>query len=273
MENGFAIFCIIIGFVAISFHCTGAGFLLKTTSSFTENVELLSLSLASSIYYSLANMDIIIRLTFKEPFGDFTRYKYIVIFGHTLLIPLFSAMIFLTVQRFFAVWYHLRYETSWVFRKRTYLIAGSWMLAGVLFLVISFIDVLQGEKSNVWLHYIYNVTVIGLMVTNLSFLAVYSYIYYKYHQTRRQNASQSSFYENRKAKFFTPFLVCFSFFVFGTVPMLFNSVGVNVDVNIMILGSFLDGVCNSLVYVFLNERFVSWFRRWKSNNRLSQNTT
>ena len=104
----------------------------------------------------------------------------------------------------------------------------------------------------------------GLVSTNMTFFTAYSYIYYKYCQTRRQDASQRSFYENRKAKFFTPFLVCFSFFVSGTVPLLINSVGVNVDANIMILGSFLDGICNSLVYVFLNERFVSWFRRWKT---------
>ena len=268
MADGISIFFVIFGVIVISLHTSGARFLIKTTLSINENIELLSLSLASCIYYSYGIVRILLPKS-NVAFGDLPRpFKYMVGFFNTFMIPLLSAMVFLTLQRFFAVWYHLRYETSWIFRKRTQLVAASWIIAGIAFVLTSILDVLQGSKSAIWIIYARVIGVTGVTVTNLTFIPAYTYIYYKYRQTRLQDATRRSIYANRRAKLFTPFLVCFSFFIFGSIPSFFRVAGVDVDLYIIHFGTFLDGICNSMVYVFLNERFVSWFRRWKNRNRI-----
>ena len=116
-------------------------------------------------------MDIIIRMIrpgteiYVENFGDLPRYyKYIMGLGYTLVMALFGAMVFLTVQRFFAVWYHLRYETSWIYRKRTHFVIGSWVMAGLMFIVISVIDLMQGSKSDMWIQFIFRISGFGLQI-------------------------------------------------------------------------------------------------------------
>ena len=121
--------------------------------------------------YITAIMDIIIRMIrpgteiYVENFGDLPRYyKYIMGLGYTLVMALFGAMVFLTVQRFFAVWYHLRYETSWIYRKRTHFVIGSWVMAGLMFIVISVIDLMQGSKSDMWIQFIFRISGFGLQI-------------------------------------------------------------------------------------------------------------
>ena len=119
MADGFSIFFVIFGVIVISLHSTGARFLIKTTSSINENIELLSLSLASCIYYLNGIIRILLSRSIMN-FGDPSRLmKYMFGFFDTMLIPLFSAMVLLTLQRFFAVWYHVKQDDKTQFVEQS----------------------------------------------------------------------------------------------------------------------------------------------------------
>ena len=110
---------------------------------------------------------------------------------------------------------------------------------------------------------------ISLVAVNGTFLTVYVYIYIKFRRANQE--ARSSLYGNRnRAKFFTPFIICGTFFIFATLPCaLFNSL--IEDIRYTYLGIYLDAMCNSIVYIFLNENVVNRIQRWKTsagNNNL-----
>ena len=127
---GLSIFCIIFGFLVICIHMIGAWFLIKTntTIEIRENIELFSLSISSSLAYAYTifrtasgmqknSGGFEIRDLLKPLPGRFGHAPSCLIIG--LIIPEFASMIALPLQRFFAIYYHLRYETSKVYVNRT----------------------------------------------------------------------------------------------------------------------------------------------------------
>ena len=252
MES-FSITCIVLGITAITLHGIGATFLLKTNTSFTEHIELFSLSLSSVILYILFIVGTIFGnyypgyLKIQPDFKELPKAASIqTSLQNSSLIPVFTAAILLTLQRFFAVRLHLRYESSCIFLNRIRIIIASWLLGIIIFVVAITIIYTTGIDSSVW-----KFTIIfpgtGLVATNIAFFSVYTYIYIKFKQARREY--RNSVYNNRnKGKFFTPIIICGSFFVFGTLPYFFNSL--NTDVRYMYLGVYLDGISNSVVYIF-----------------------
>ena len=188
----------------------------------------------------------------------------------SLTIPLYSGMILATMQRFFAIWLHLRYETSTLYLHRTKYVVCTWV-ASLLFSAANVsVYLTQNLESEAWNMFLKIIPSIGLFGTNIIFFIVYTYIYIKYRKAT--NDLRTSLYRKRKAKIFTPFVICLSFFMFGTLPHLFKS-QVS-DVRYSHFWFYLDGISNSFVYVFMNKNVLVWFTKCGNKNRIaSQQTT
>ena len=266
--DGLSISCIMLGITVIALHCIGATFLFKTNRNFNENIELFTLSSSSVVLYILFIAGTIYGTFYPEYY--FLRSQseleklpkaasILVSFIYISMIPIYTAMISLTLQRFFAIWLHLRYETSWIFLNRTKIIIASLLL--VILTLIAAISIIYtfGIDSLAWKIAIRFIPAIGMVATNLTFFSVYIYIYIKLKQARQQH----TYGNQNKAKFFAPIIICGSFFVFGTLPYFFNHL--MTDVRYIYLGVYVDGITNSIVFIFLNEKVVNRIRRWNNN--------
>ena len=264
--DGLSISCFVLGIAVISFHCTGATFLLKTNHNFTDNVELFSLSLSSiilSILFTIRTTYGIYHPKYLKIQPDFKELpKYASIhssFQNSCMVPLFTAVISLTLQRFFAVKLHLRYEASWIFLNRARIIISSWVLGIIIFIVALIINYAIGIDYQVWNIAFSSLLLLGLVATNVIFFTVYSYIYIKFKQTREQTV-----YRNQnKGKLFTPIILCGSLFVFGTLPYFFHTL--ITDVRYTYIAAYLDGITSSIVYIFLSEKVMNRIQRWNNN--------
>eukprot|EP00111_Clytia_hemisphaerica_P019461 TCONS_00057414-protein len=247
--------CICLAFLVISLHSFGIYVLIKTNLNLAENIEIFSLSislLSLSVYQT-------IRIVMEIEYPNYEKYFY----GITaaFFIPMYSSMILLTLQRFFAIWLHLRYESTWVFLKRTHMVAASW-IAFVLFFIVSLAlnltETLTVKIVSQW------TATAGVLLTNVVFVSIYIYIYIKYRHATQ--ITRDSLYRNRKTKFFTPFIICASFFIFGTMPHMFRAVVETAGFRYHFVWFCLDGISDSIVYIFMNENFMRCFRRWKNRN-------
>lgn len=234
---------------------------LSINNTIKNNIELISMSL-SIILSSLASTASIV----SEIVASESRFALAA--STALLIPFYCSMIFLTLQRFFAIRLHLRYESSWIFLQRVNITLTSW-LACVTTLVttVPLLFVLTPQKTVLLTWSLIGIVVLGLVTTNIVFVAVYAYIYTKY---RRANKSiQRTMYRKKKAKIFTPFIICISFFLFGTLPHTFMP-QVN-DNRFSFLWFNLDCIANSLVYFFssahMRRRWTRWWLTIRPNGR------
>ena len=263
--DGFSVSCIILGIIVIALHFIGATFLLKTNRNFTEHIELFSLSLSSVIIYILTIVRTIYGIHYPEYLKIDVDFKKLPKFASihsssqsSMVIPTFTSIISLTLQRYFAIRLHLRYEASWVFLNRTWIIVSSWFFGCMIFFATLIIEHVIGIDSKVWNIVIGIFLFLTLLATNVIFFAVYIYIYIKLRQSRQRIYGNQS-----KGKLFTPIIICSSFYVFSTLPYFFNSL--IIDVRYIYLASYFDGITNSVVYIFLNEKVVNRIRRWNNN--------
>ena len=256
-----SITCVTLATTNIFLHCFGIWLLFKSKCKIKEHVEILSLSFNIICFcvFSIMNVILLIELPAFNPIP--------LMFIHANLVPFYAGMILLTLQRFFAIWLHLRYESSWVFLKRTHMVVVAW-LVGAVYLVLGILYSTSMIKYG-WLHYLFlNTPNAGLVSTNAVFIFTYTYIYVKYR--RATQATKNSLYRNRKSKFFTPVIICASFVVFGTIPhFLFHLHG---DLRLSFLWFLLDGISNFFVYIFTNEK-VTRLLKQKAQKRPKNRST
>ena len=258
--EGLTVVCILLVLTVSSSHSIGALFLYKTNRNLPDNIELFSLSLSSIMFYVISIIHII--LIDYDPLFFLKIGLILESLFHPIVLQTHMAMILLTVQRFFAVRLHLRYESSWIFLNRTRIILSFWLVGCIWFLTFLTCVLTQKFDFHAWNTFKMIYSAFFLFAVNVTFFAAYIYIYVKFR--RADQETRSSLYDRRnKAKFFTPFIVCGSFFVFGTLPYSFYNL--ITDVRYVYLGTYLDGIANSVVYIFLNERVVNRMQRWKNN--------
>ena len=257
--DSLSISCIIFAILPIILHTLAIWFLLKTnhSSSIEQNVELLSLSMSIVVFCSIS----IVRVSIDIESPGHTKLIYG--FNVASAIPFYSAMILLTLQRFFAIWLHLRYESSWVFLKRTHMVVA-FLLGSVLYFLTVLIVYFFGIGKTMFLYYL-PLAILAFCPsgTNIVFISVYIYIYIKF--KRANQGTRNSLYRNQKSKIFAPFLICLSFFLFGTLPHFFQSL-VN-DFRYAFMWFYVDAVISSFVYIF-NENALNRLRRWMSKRRV-----
>ena len=251
-----SIVCIVLASITTMLHSLGIRCLLKTRGSWTirRNSELLSVSFSFICVslFSTIRISLQIEAPSKIPFGLVVGF----------LIPLYSGMILLTLQRFFAIWLHLRYESSWIYCKRLHLVACSWLI-GVTYIVITLTLYFMGlTNSPMWLLIVKFIPISGIFTTNVTFFSVYTYIFIKYR--RAKQGIRNSLYNNRRAKIFTPFIICFSFFTFGTIPHAFRAILPEL-VHYSFLWLSLDGISSSVVYIFMKNGLMKYLKRFKKN--------
>ena len=144
------------------------------------------------------------------------------------------------------------------------MVVASWV-TGVLFFGIAItIRTLDVLSEGDWKQFMLAVPTIGLITTNITFVSVYTYIYIKYRQAAE--ATRSSLYQNRKAKIFAPFVICVSFFLFGTLPHFFEFLISNFRYTY--LWFYTDGISNFFVYVFMNEKIQRRWKKWRNKNNI-----
>lgn len=232
-------------------HSTSSSTLPNTQSTrIKNNIELLSMSIAIIISTAVATINMIMQIEYTE--NSFTFPITV-----ALLLPFYCSMIFLTLQRFFAIRLHLRYETSWIHVQRVNITLSSWIV-GMIFLATILSFVYTGTFANMLSWYLVGVIILGLLATNFVFITVYIYIYIKYRKATK--STQKALYKRKQAKIFIPFIICASFFFFGTLPHAFMP-KVN-DNRYSYLWFDLDCIGNSLVYVFANRELRRKWTRW-----------
>ena len=258
-------------------HGVGAWLIINQRSTTTpssqstrikNNVELLSMSISIIASCTVSTTTLILEIessTIRFAFPSTTA----------LLFPFYCSMIFLTLQRFFAIRLHLRYETSWIHLQRANITLASWF-AGIVFLATT-LSLVYTDASTVLTWSLVGFIIFGLMATNIVFITVYVFIYIKYRKATQ--TTQKSLYQKKKAKIFIPFIICASFFFFGTLPHAFMP-QIN-DKRYSYLWFDLDCITNSLVYIFANPELRRRWRRWwkkgqvddSSNSARTENTT
>ena len=250
-----SVLCLLLAILTILLHSLGIWWLMKTKCKIREHIEIFSLSISLIVWSCFQT----IRITIEIEYPYSTKYFYGI--TASLVIPMYSAMILLTLQRFFAIWLHLRYESSWVFLKQTHMVVVSWIACVVFFIVILVGNITEIFSSKIWPAFSAGS---GVLFTNFTFFGVYTYIYVKYR--RSTQATKNTLYRNRKAKFFTPIIICSSFFFFGTLPHFFTAL-MPPDSRYPIIWLFLDGISNSFVYIFMKGNSLICCRK---NNRVSK---
>ena len=217
-----------------------------------NNVELLSMSIAIIASTTVSTFSITMQ---AESIGN--RFAFPM--TASLLLPFYCSMIFLTLQRFFAISLHLRYESSWIHLQRVNITLASWIV-GLIFMATTLSFVYNGTLLNCP---IVGVIIFGLLATNAVFITVYIYIYIKYREATEN--TQKTLYKRKRTKIFIPFIICASFFLFGTLPHAFMP-QIN-DSRYSYLWFNLDCITNSLVYIFANRELSRRCTRWLAKRR------
>lgn len=165
---------------------------------------------------------------------------YWMIFGTFVSWSQYGGMIVMTLERFFEIYLHLRFEASWFRRNRNKILGAVWIFSIAIYLT-SLTLIFGGiSKKNVQSLQI-SAMILGNLITNMTFIAVYSYIYRAFRKANGQ--TKTTLFRNQKRKIFTPFFTVLSFFLFGTLPHFFDAlVPTLVHRQIWVA---LDGICNA----------------------------
>jgi len=242
--------CITLCITAIFSHTIGLLLFLKanTRTRVHENIEIASISISTVLICLIYITRLLLPVVPQH-----VMYVAVV----SICIPFYCAMILLTLQRFFAIYMHLRYRASIVYTKRQYAVGVTWIVGVILFAACTSLYLMLGMNFSVLMMVI---TSSGLFLTFIVFIFVYAYIYTKFRKASGE--AKLALYTKSRSKIFLPFIICGSFFMLGMVPHFFQDAVK--DMRYVIIWFCLDSICNSVVYLFLNPVLLARFRRWKS---------
>ena len=168
----------------------------------------------------------------------------------TMVLSLYIAMFFLTLERFLIIYYHLRYEMCWFRKNRDKLVIVTNLLSificccfGVLFAV--------GIISKRLIFWILTIVILcSNSFIALTVIIVYVYIYLKFCKANAETKNMI-FNHQQKRKIFIPFLIVFTFLIFGTIPHYIAVLSRTLFHRMLWIG--LDGFANAIVYVLLEK--------------------
>lgn len=251
--------CIILCISVIIIHTYGIYLFFKTTrrnqnfDARNNNFEIISLSF-STIVMAVAYINHVIIASLKP-----ALLVYSVIPIYMMSLPFYGSLIMLTLQRFFAIYFHLRYQSTFVYHKRKHMVIAFYACAGGF----GIIDVglyIAGEGKGVAIYLEKTVVMAALFATNVIFIVVYIYIFIKYKRASRHE--QTSFYKPERSTFFTPIIIYVSLLIFGTIPYMFHSLVQGIQY--VVIWFCLDSFSNSIVYLVLHPTIRD---RWNFRRR------
>ena len=237
--------CIALCVSVVAIHSYGIFLFIKITrtnfDARNNNIEIISLSV-STIVLAVVYITHVFVTSFRP---SIEIYSTILIYAASL--PFYGSLIMLTLQRFFALYFHLRYQSSMVYRKRRYLMLTFYVAALVLGVIEGMIYLLGGNKEVV-IYIEKSFSVAALFATNVIFIVVYVYIFIKYRRASR--LEKRSLYRPKRNAFFTPIIVYVSLLAFGTLPYMFHNLVQGIQY--VIIWFCLDSFSNSIVYLVLH---------------------
>lgn len=131
-------------------------------------------------------------------------YDYMMAITTFITLSLYGGLIILTLERFFAIYLHLHFETSWFKFNHKKILTGSWLIA-VVWPVLDLVLVLAGlSKSLRETIYLLPIAT-GNLLINITFIAVYSYIYRAF---RKANVHCQNFFKRQKERYSLHSLRC-----------------------------------------------------------------
>ena len=207
-----------------------------------NNIEIISLS-TSTIALAIAYNNYVIVKTSRPVWN-----KYTVVPVYMISMPFYGSLIMLTIQRFFALYYHLRYQSSGIYNKRRYFLAAFYVGG----LVVGALDLglLQLEGGETLALFVEkSVIILAVFLTNVIFIVVYIYIFIKYKRASQQE--KTSFYKPKRRSLLTPVIIYISLLLFGTIPYMFHDL-LTKSIQYVVIWFCLDSFSNAVVYLVLN---------------------
>lgn len=260
----FDVISLVLSFCTIFVHGIGLLLVFRKKSIILKHAEIFSISCSTV----LLNLIMTVRLLVVCYFNDRLIDRYLYNLGNAITVPFYGNVIILTLQRFFAIRLHLMFEDSWIKLKRISAVISTWLIA-FIFLATTFVWLIITGPNPVWQYVIWIQGSIGPILVNIISISVYIYIYIKYKRAKETK----ELFKKKKRKIFSPFIICLSFLIFGTLPHFFQHKVKKLSYSLIWFS--LDGISNSIVYLILNKTldFNCNIRKYKIFKRWNQTKT
>lgn len=178
------------------------------------------------------------------------------------VIPNFLILIVLTLNRFFEVYLNIKYEIYFDKRKIRYMLMGCWGSGIAVGCVLIPLRILDHQIGYIIFKYMFPI-IQGVVL--LIAIPVYIYIYNRIKENHRsipqpRIAGQSPPPAIKRKKFFLPFLIILSFFLFVVIPDITNlllfyvyETGVHWHAQVLYIFYTCGYTCDALLYIFLQK--------------------
>ena len=186
---------------------------------------------------------------------------YVMICIYTMVAFVFYAtMIFITLDRLVAIKFTLKYRIYWNGKRTKYLITGTWIVGGLLFLFVSASYKFTGFDFNIPFH-MYLYTPLNFLFIVLA-IFTYIFIFRQYRKsvnmTVRKSRRNTVFVVFCKSRFYLPVLLILTFLLFITIPQLtylFLSTVQNKRSDILlsacVISYSISNIIDGCLYIFL----------------------
>ena len=165
-------------------------------------------------------------------------------------IPFYLSILYITIDRFFQLFLHLRYNRSFLKKHKLTLCLFSLLLY-LLWLVVTVPMFYKGLVSFELLIQITSLYISACfhLFISVIFVTVYSYIAHKLSKSNKTGRRKSKW-----KKLLVPFIIVTTFILFETVPDCFIFFGSAHYGSWTIVLFRVDALSNALVYIFLQPR-------------------
>ena len=160
----------------------------------------------------------------------------------TFKIPYYFSMIILSIDRFCAVYMHLRYPGSWIARSAFKMIPIPWSFQ--LFIMIPVFAFREKMKNP-----LRTITTITNILTVGVFFVVYPYLFLRFRRMLKKELYPADHVKKERRKVFAPFTVMLTFIILQTIPVTIAfSTTLIKTVHPLLM---VDGLVNGVIYIFL----------------------
>ena len=239
--------------ICIPTHILGIYLLFQSKSNNPNStIILINLSVAESFMAAIDfAYNVMLRNNVSKNVTDYVYTTSCTCF----VIPSFLILTVLALDRFFEVYYNIRYPIYFQKRKIVGFLAICWLLGFLQFLVLTF------------LRFRYNVDTLSIVfkfllpgfeiVFCVTAAPIYGYIYKKYRQALKMvSAHQNNTFTRHK--FFVPTLILLNFCFFVIIPdqlhlflfYIYKTGSPNM-MNIILMLYAIGFICDALIYTFL----------------------
>ena len=217
-------------------HSVGLYLISKVSKEFKRrNVQIVNVSVATIL------LGLVHEIRSVLPTGNQVR-PYLLELKLTFKIPYYLSMIILSIDRFCAVYMHLRYPSSWIARSTFKMTAIPWSFQLVI-LISVFVFREKIKKP------LRTITTITNILTGGVFFIVYPYLFLRFREMIKKEMYPTEQVKKERRKIFAPFTVMLTFVILQTIPVTiaFSTTLVKMVHPLLMV----DGLVNGIIYIFL----------------------